>query len=195
MPDRTPLYAITAQTGASFIEDAGWLVPDHFGDPPSEYQQAREGAVLFDVSPRGKLELTGSDAARFLHNLSTNDILGLMPGAEFEQGSVRLDAGDHLILYSDGVVEATDASGEEFGEERLLAVVQAHSEKPAEVLRDAILCAVDAFTGTAPQQDDRTLVVAVYLESEWGEALETAGTRTTWSPPVMQPTALTPIGG
>jgi hypothetical protein len=104
-------------------------------------------------------------------------VMGLIPGAEFEQGSVPLEPGDRLIFYSDGVVEAIDASGEEFGEERLLSVVRAHSEKTAEALRDAILCAIAAFTGAAPQQDDRTLVVAVYLESELGQALETAGSR------------------
>jgi folate-binding protein YgfZ len=50
----------------------------------SEYQQAREGAALIDVSHRGKIELVGPDAAGFLHNLSTNDIRSLPAGAGCE---------------------------------------------------------------------------------------------------------------
>jgi folate-binding protein YgfZ len=55
-----------------------------FGDPEKEYQQARAGAALFDVSPRGKVEVVGSDAVAFLHNLVSNDIKGLAPGAGCE---------------------------------------------------------------------------------------------------------------
>jgi phosphoserine phosphatase RsbU/P len=73
-------------------------------------------------------------------------VLGLVPGVQFEQGSVRLDAGDRLILYTDGIVEAMNASGEEFGEDRLVAVIRDHSEDTAEAMRDAILRAIVAFT-------------------------------------------------
>lgn len=50
----------------------------------SEYDQARQSAVLFDLSARGKVELSGGDAAFFLHNLSSNDIKGLPVGAGCE---------------------------------------------------------------------------------------------------------------
>src|SRR5262249_39046487 len=53
-------------------------------DRAAEYQAAREGAALFDLSPRGKVELAGPEAARFLHNLCTNDILHLPVGAACE---------------------------------------------------------------------------------------------------------------
>lgn len=110
-----------------------------------------------------------------LRLLTGGPVLGLMRDVGFEQGSVRLDVGDRLILYSDGIAEAMDASGEEFGEERLIAVIRAHSEETAEALRDAILLAIEAFTGAAAQQDDRTLVVAVYRgEARQSETLETA---------------------
>jgi tRNA-modifying protein YgfZ len=81
MPEKTPLYDVTAAAGATFIEEAGWLVPEHFGDPASEYRETRDGAVVFDVSHRGKLHVTGSEAARFLHNMCTNDVLKLADGA------------------------------------------------------------------------------------------------------------------
>jgi folate-binding protein YgfZ len=81
MAEPTPLHDIAATAGAVFTEEAGWLVPDHFGDPSREYDQARSGCVLFDQSHRGKVEVTGSDAASFLQNLCTNDVKGLPAGA------------------------------------------------------------------------------------------------------------------
>src|SRR5437762_6930158 len=55
-----------------------------FPPDPAEYWHARRHAALFDVSERGKVELTGKEAAMFLHNLCTNDISGLPLGAGCE---------------------------------------------------------------------------------------------------------------
>jgi len=52
-------------------------MPRHYGDSAAEYRQARTAVALFDLSHRGKVELTGPEAAIFLHNLLTNDIKGL----------------------------------------------------------------------------------------------------------------------
>ncbi|HXG10092.1 MAG TPA: aminomethyltransferase family protein [Gemmataceae bacterium] len=84
MPERTPLYQVEKQAGAVFAEEAGWLMPAHFGDPAAEYRHATEGAAVFDLSHRGKVVVTGPDARTFLNNLSTNDIKGLTPGAGCE---------------------------------------------------------------------------------------------------------------
>jgi tRNA-modifying protein YgfZ len=84
MSARTPLHPLTGKAGAVFAEEAGWLVPAHFGDPALEYAGARDQAALFDVSHRGKVELTGADAVPFLHNLCTNDIKNLAPGTGCE---------------------------------------------------------------------------------------------------------------
>jgi folate-binding protein YgfZ len=77
MSTRTPLHELTTHARGTFAEDAGTLVPAHFGDTAAEYRQAREGVALFDVSHRGKVELTGPEAAPFLHNLCSNDIRNL----------------------------------------------------------------------------------------------------------------------
>jgi folate-binding protein YgfZ len=84
VPPQTPLHDLTATAGAVFADESGWQVPAHFGDAAAEYRHACEDAVLFDVSHRGKLELVGPDAQRFLHNLCTNDILKLPVGAGVE---------------------------------------------------------------------------------------------------------------
>jgi folate-binding protein YgfZ len=84
MATPTPLHPLTSAAGAVFAEDAGWLVPAHFGDPAGEYETARTAAAVFDQSGHGKIEAAGNDAAVFLHNLSTNDVKTLPPGAGCE---------------------------------------------------------------------------------------------------------------
>ncbi len=84
MAERTLLHEQTSAAGAVFVEEAGFVVPAHFGDAMTEYNAARAGVVLIDRSPRGKIEVQGADAARFLHNLTTNDILHLPPGGGCE---------------------------------------------------------------------------------------------------------------
>jgi len=88
--------------------------------------------------------------------------LGILPHLAFQQGAVRLDPGDVLILYSNGVLKATDPHGEVFGEERLRSVVANHLEKGAEEIRARILASVEAFTRQAAAEDDRTLLVVRY---------------------------------
>jgi hypothetical protein len=90
-------------------------------------------------------------------------VLGLLADAEYQQGSVRLEPRDVLVLYSDGIIEAMNAADEEFGEDRVLAIVQARCDDTAEAIRNHILAAAEAFTGQSVPQDDRTLVVIVYL--------------------------------
>src|SRR6266542_6419133 len=60
MPEHTPLHDITAQAGAVFVDSAGWLVPARYGDPRAEYEQARSSAAVFDLSHRGKVEVSGA---------------------------------------------------------------------------------------------------------------------------------------
>ena len=78
----TPLQA--QYSSASFTEEAGWLVPAHFGDPAAEYETGRTGAVVFDRSHYGKIEAAGNDTLVFLHNLSTHNVKALSPGAGCE---------------------------------------------------------------------------------------------------------------
>ena len=101
MAELTPLHEWAARAGAAFREDAGWLLPAHFGDPASEYRHALRDAALFEVSHRGKLEMTGPDAAGFLHNLCTNDVRTLPPGSGREAflttGQAKVVA--HVLIY------------------------------------------------------------------------------------------------
>jgi sigma-B regulation protein RsbU (phosphoserine phosphatase) len=86
--------------------------------------------------------------------------LGILPGSEVPEETTGLDPGDILILYTDGVIEATDNKLEMFGRERLIEVVQKHRHQSATQLVETINDAIGAFTGDAPQFDDLTVLVA-----------------------------------
>jgi sigma-B regulation protein RsbU (phosphoserine phosphatase) len=89
-------------------------------------------------------------------------ILGLFPQATYEEETIQLDDGDVLVVFSDGVTEAFNAAGEDFGESRLLECLAGNRDSaPAELL-PKILSAVQRFAGTAAQSDDRTALVLKY---------------------------------
>jgi sigma-B regulation protein RsbU (phosphoserine phosphatase) len=88
--------------------------------------------------------------------------LGLFPHATYEEESLQLQEGDTLVVFSDGVTEAADGAGEQFGEERLLPCLEAYrSSRPASLL-DHILAAVRTFAAGAAQSDDVTALVLRY---------------------------------
>jgi sigma-B regulation protein RsbU (phosphoserine phosphatase) len=86
--------------------------------------------------------------------------VGVLPHMEVEERMAHLDPGDLLVLYTDGVTEASNAEGEMFGRERLKEVASAHRRQSAEELVQTIDDITTAFVGNAPQFDDFTLVVA-----------------------------------
>jgi len=87
-------------------------------------------------------------------------ILGILPMAVYKEAGAKMESGDVLVLFSDGVTEAANSSGEDFGEVRLGEVVAANRDRPASEIVEAIEAAVVAFTQGAPAADDITVVVA-----------------------------------
>lgn len=85
--------------------------------------------------------------------------LGIIPTAEFELGELNLKPGEALVVYSDGVSEANNLNGDEFGLERLEDVVKKNLGSSAAGLRDKVESALSEFTQTAPANDDITLVI------------------------------------
>ena len=85
--------------------------------------------------------------------------IGIMLNIDYREGRTQLQPGDALVIYSDGVTETINPSGEEFGPDRLSDVVVANIEASAAGLRDKIEAALTRFAqGTAPV-DDVTLVI------------------------------------
>lgn len=85
--------------------------------------------------------------------------IGILPGTRYMTQTRPFPAGSCVVLYSDGISEAEDVAGEEFGNERLEALLGEHADCSASVIRDQIADAVENFVGEAPQKDDETLVI------------------------------------
>jgi serine phosphatase RsbU (regulator of sigma subunit) len=92
-------------------------------------------------------------------------VIGLLPNANYQQGEQYVAPGDLLVAFSDGVVEATNVAGEEFGEKRLIAVVKGLWDASAQDIRNAIHTQLKQFTGDAPVGDDQTLIVVRFKHS------------------------------
>jgi serine phosphatase RsbU (regulator of sigma subunit) len=104
-------------------------------------------------------------------------VLGVVPGVAYRQGQVSAGPGDLLIVYSDGVVEATNAAGEQFEEERLREVIRQNSGRPPVEIRDLVLEQVHRFLGEQRAQDDLTLVVGRFVEADGRAVSEPARER------------------
>jgi sigma-B regulation protein RsbU (phosphoserine phosphatase) len=90
---------------------------------------------------------------------STGPALGVLPDAQFGTHLVELEPGGILVAYSDGVTEAVNAEGEEFGEGRLTATIEHHRALGASELCEALVTAVRRFREPAPASDDLTVMV------------------------------------
>jgi sigma-B regulation protein RsbU (phosphoserine phosphatase) len=89
--------------------------------------------------------------------------VGLFPEAEFTSQSAQLKPGDTIVMFTDGINEATDVHDEEFGMDRLSEVVRSNAGESAEVLQNAFLAVVTRFCRGAQQGDDMTLLIVRYL--------------------------------
>jgi sigma-B regulation protein RsbU (phosphoserine phosphatase) len=85
--------------------------------------------------------------------------LGIEINEKYETGRTVLERGDVLIIYTDGVTEARDEDGKEFGESRLLALAGQPLEDRAAMTLSNIMRKLDEFVGGAPQHDDITCLV------------------------------------
>ena len=112
--------------------------------------------------------VVGPDGVRSLASGSVP--VGLFSSATYSDAETRLEKGDVLIIYSDGVTEALNTAGEEFSDERLAAQAIEHRSAPLGDLLQSIITAVQTFAHGAQQSDDVTVLVARYLGPGGGVA-------------------------
>jgi sigma-B regulation protein RsbU (phosphoserine phosphatase) len=93
-------------------------------------------------------------------------VVGLrLPGAGdkfaelLDEETVPLQAGDVIVLYTDGITEAMNPSSDLFGEARLSRIVEEHGHLDSAELRERILREIEAFVGSADQHDDMTMIL------------------------------------
>jgi serine phosphatase RsbU (regulator of sigma subunit) len=89
-------------------------------------------------------------------------ILGMFDFASYDQETLKLEPGDTLVVFSDGISEAQNPAGEEYGDERLIACLEANrGAQPAE-MREALLASARTFAAGANQSDDMTVLILRY---------------------------------
>lgn len=91
--------------------------------------------------------------------------IGMLPNALHKEAAISVTPGDIVLLYSDGITEAINADDEEFGMERLEALVRSGCKSPMLEMSDCVLDAVSAFTRGVAQYDDQTVLVARIVEA------------------------------
>jgi sigma-B regulation protein RsbU (phosphoserine phosphatase) len=131
---------------ASFYRESGELLFTNAGhQPPLWYRVASgEWSFLLDSTPYSKeiMDLP----------------LGMIAGTSYSQTAVQLEVGDLLLLYTDGINESCDESGEQLGMDRLLSIARDLPVESAAAAGQALLAAVERFRGSAPREDDETVV-------------------------------------
>ncbi|MBQ6200902.1 MAG: SpoIIE family protein phosphatase [Prevotella sp.] len=97
--------------------------------------------------------------------MSENTIVGVFDGLEYQEDTLQLEQGDTLVMFTDGVTEATDATYKEFGTERLDSIL--HQQADAQCLKivEAIKTGIKEFVGDAEQSDDITMLVVKRIAS------------------------------
>jgi serine phosphatase RsbU (regulator of sigma subunit) len=92
-------------------------------------------------------------------------ILGMFETATYEQEALTLEPGDTLVAFSDGISEAQNPAGEDYGEDRLLACLEVNRGASPMEVRDALLASVRAFVSGAQPTDDMTVLVLRHRRS------------------------------
>ena len=130
------------------LEANGMLRYSNAGQEPPLVVRARDSATPLDVG---------------------GPVLGLLSVASYESDAVELYRGDLVVVCSDGVTEARNAAGDEFGRERLLEALEGtHGMRPDAVM-DTMMAAIRSFVGTAPQADDITALVVRFTGQPDGD--------------------------
>jgi sigma-B regulation protein RsbU (phosphoserine phosphatase) len=100
-------------------------------------------------------------------------VLGILENVEFEEAQITLSPGDRIVLYTDGISEATNREGEQFGDRRLCDIVgRMPRDLSAREIAESVLDALREFLGEVEPQDDMTLLVLRVLEPVPAEVAE-----------------------
>ena len=109
------------------------------------------------------IRLAGADAYE-LYKDKHGLVLGGMEGARYRQYEIQLHPGDRLFVYTDGVPEANDEAGKQFGTDRMLEALNSGSHMSVRETLPAVKRQIDVFAGAADQFDDITMLCFEYLK-------------------------------
>jgi len=104
-------------------------------------------------------------------------VVGIMPEAEYSDACVQMVDGDTLVLFTDGVSEANNLLGEEFGEDRLLEILKPAKDLSCEDIVAQVVESLRVFVGGASQHDDITLSIIRYCSRKATLAATSSGSQ------------------
>jgi PAS domain S-box-containing protein len=119
-----------------------------------------DGRLIYCNAGHNPPFVLGRDTLRRLE--CGGPVLGPFEGATFEEETVNLSPGDCVLVFSDGISEAATASGDEYGDDRILSCVQHNLSLEPQQLLQALFADVREFTQGTPQNDDITAMVLRY---------------------------------
>ena len=123
-------------------------------------QLSSDGKLMFCNAGHNPPLIYGVDGLR---RIETGGMpVGLFPLAPYTCDTLTMKPGDTIVLYSDGVTEAQNVAGEEFGEARLVALMERYCRGSADIVLDLIIKDVKEFAEGAEQYDDVTALVVKY---------------------------------
>jgi len=151
----TNRYIATTHAGSSMFASVFFALLDPGSGEMHYVNAGHESPIIFRQDGETEtLDITGG-------------VIGLFPIARFTVGTARLGEGDLMLTYTDGVNEARNSQGEQFGEQQIMQAA-ARRDTGAEAFMDNLLEAVRAFRGAAPQSDDITMLALKYLSKSGG---------------------------
>jgi sigma-B regulation protein RsbU (phosphoserine phosphatase) len=122
----------------------------------------RSGELQFANAGHNPPYLISSQGVRALPERS-GPMLGVIGGVEYVTHAYHIRSGESIVLYTDGVTEATDPDRNFFEEHRLEQFLRERSEEPAQVIADGLLAAAQDFSKGLPQADDITVLTVRYF--------------------------------
>ena len=137
--------------------EAGMFVTAWMG-----FLNTKSGAVTFANAGHNPPLVKHADGSFEYLKVRAGFVLAGMEGVKYRKNELQLAPNDVIYLYTDGVTEATNSNNELYGEDRLLALLNAHKDATMEKLCKLVKADVFAFAGEAPQFDDITMLALRY---------------------------------
>ena len=123
----------------------------------------KTGLVTYSNAGHNPPHLLRKDGSVTELPMSKNAIMGVLDGIEYQMESLQMEQGDTLVMFTDGVTEATDIKNNEFGTERLDSILCQQTSSSCQQIIEAVKAGIDDFVADAEQSDDITMLVVKRL--------------------------------
>jgi sigma-B regulation protein RsbU (phosphoserine phosphatase) len=126
------------------------------------YDDAGQTLTYCNAGHNPPLYFVGSGVHRLC---AGGTVVGVFEDSRYDQETIHVNSGDLFLAYTDGIVESLNEYGEEFGENRLIELIQENRHLDAEEIKEAIVDRVLSWTYAGEREDDMTLIVAKILDA------------------------------